>query len=582
MKLGEGFVPKLPVVIEPIPEPAGPSDTELVLAALAELRAVLARPAPPPQVIVPEPDLSAIVSAVVGLKPGADADDIARAVVSRLAPMPTQDNLAPVLGDIAKVLDALDFRLKGPSAVFGGGIVHFDPAQLNPDGTLKVGAGPPVLVDPHNSTTVALAASGSFIGTATDISLYAQVNLELFARPSKVQGDGSSAEASLFFEFSPDAINWDISVPILVRDPGLFIPYPLINVGKYFRVRYLNDGGTAAISALGLTDTAGTPTTQTVLRLQTQLLADSTKELARTLDQGVSGSDPVALGRDVIMGKTTDGTYFNLRADGVVANNSSTATLTAGSTFTGPWFDGLGYASFGCLVNADQVSAGAGWQVQFSPDSGTTTVATLSFSYATDDLNNGIRQGGPMFARYIRVVYTNGGTNQTRFNLQLNLSTVPAQAPQTSFDATFTDAAAASTFRGVIAGRDPIAGTWANITRSQADSTGRVGHDVAVMEFDVPAPIKALTTYDVGQVLVSPTTATAILNTGTTGRKTFAVKNLASNTKAIFIGPTSGVTVANGWELAAGETVVVEIDATTGCFGLSASGTQGVCFLEVS
>lgn len=169
-----------------------------------------------------------------------------------------------------------------------------------------------IRVSTNNSTTTPLLASETFTGTADDISIYSQINFEVYGRPSTIQGDGSNAKASLFFEFSPDGTNWDISVPILVRDPGLFIPYPLINVGKYFRLRYLNDGGASAISILGLTETASTPENQTVFRLQSQFLPLATKDLARTLDQGVSGSDPVTLGRSVLMGKNPAGTYGNV------------------------------------------------------------------------------------------------------------------------------------------------------------------------------------------------------------------------------------------------------------------------------
>ena len=120
-----------------------------------------------------------------------------------------------------------------------------------------------IVVDPNNTTTAVLVAGATYTGTATNILIYNQINLNLFARPGIAAGDVSSAKASLYFEFSPDGINWDTSVPLLIRDPSLVIPIPLINVGKFFRVRYLNDGGVAAIASLSLSDTAGTPTTQT-------------------------------------------------------------------------------------------------------------------------------------------------------------------------------------------------------------------------------------------------------------------------------------------------------------------------------
>lgn len=181
-----------------------------------------------------------------------------------------------------------------------------------------------VAADPNNTTTTPLTAGGTFTGTATDISAYAQVNVELYARPSQIAGDGSTARGSLFLEFSPDAAHWDISIPVLVRDPGLLIPIPLINAGRFYRARYLNDGGALAVTTLGLpASLATTPAAHTQLRLTSQLLPAATKELGRTLDQSVSGSDPVSLTRAAIMGQAGDLSLQNIdakqRTDGTFA-----------------------------------------------------------------------------------------------------------------------------------------------------------------------------------------------------------------------------------------------------------------------
>lgn len=163
-----------------------------------------------------------------------------------------------------------------------------------------------------NSTATPLTAGASFVGDAVEILFYHQIHYTLFFRPNQIpSGDASTAKASLFFEFSPDLTNWDISVPIVIRS-GINIPQTLVTVDRYFRIRYLNDGGVAAISALGLSDLAGTPTAQTEFRLNTYLVFGGTKELGRTIDQGISGSDPVSLVRSVIMGKSPDDMYLNV------------------------------------------------------------------------------------------------------------------------------------------------------------------------------------------------------------------------------------------------------------------------------
>jgi hypothetical protein len=166
--------------------------------------------------------------------------------------------------------------------------------------------------DSNNSTTSTLTASSTYTGTATDTMAYNQIHLVMYMEPNVVpNGDANTAAGSLYVEFSPDATNWDISVPIHVRT-GIFIPQTYVVVDRYFRVRYINDGGASAITDLGTGETADTARNQTAFRLNSYLLYTGTKELGRTIDQSVSGSDPVALNRSVIMGKVS-GTADNYK-----------------------------------------------------------------------------------------------------------------------------------------------------------------------------------------------------------------------------------------------------------------------------
>lgn len=178
---------------------------------------------------------------------------------------------------------------------------------------------PNIIESVKNSTTTTLAAGDTFTGPAEDlVALGAvQISISLFGQPSTILGDGSNAKGSFIFEFSKDSTNWDTSVPALVRDPGLFIPYSLIMVHRYFRVRYINDGGTHAITILGIDETATSAVNQTAFRLTTYYLRQGTTVLGRTLDQGISGSDPAAVNRSVIMGKDPDGVYRNAGATDV-------------------------------------------------------------------------------------------------------------------------------------------------------------------------------------------------------------------------------------------------------------------------
>lgn len=237
------------------------------------------------------------------------------------------------MGTIKKVPLVYGQYKATPPTLIDGAV---NPLMEDVNGNLKVvGSGPggeldaivtgtQIVKDTNNSTTTPLTAGATFTGTATDVLGYAQIHLTFAFRPNQVpSGDGSTAKASLSFQFSPDGTNWDIQVPVFIRS-GINIPQTLIVVDRYFRVVYLNDGGASAISNLGITDeSAGTPTTQTQFRLNTYLVPVGTKELGRTIDQSVSGSDPVTLGRNVLLGKAPDLSYRNVnvnqRTDGTFA-----------------------------------------------------------------------------------------------------------------------------------------------------------------------------------------------------------------------------------------------------------------------
>lgn len=143
VRLGEGFMPTAPFV----PAIADASEAQLsrIEWILAELSQVLSTREPPPEVHVDAVDLTQIVEAVNGLKPGADADDIAEAVARAIHipeyPVPDTE-VAVVLKDVAKTLETLDFRLQGTSKQGGGG------------GVVSLALGSSVQTTPKNSHTL--------------------------------------------------------------------------------------------------------------------------------------------------------------------------------------------------------------------------------------------------------------------------------------------------------------------------------------------------------------------------------------------------------------------------------------------
>lgn len=98
-------------------------------------------------------------------------------------------------------------------------------------------------------------------------------------------------------------------------------------------------------------------------------------------------------------------------------DNSSETTLTAGSTFTGKWQDVTNYAMVGVVVNASHASATDGVKVEYSTDAGSTVVDSDAMTHPG---SNGDVWTFGLVAKYARVRYVNGGTNQTSFHLQVS------------------------------------------------------------------------------------------------------------------------------------------------------------------
>lgn len=95
------------------------------------------------------------------------------------------------------------------------------------------------------------------------------------------------------------------------------------------------------------------------------------------------------------------------------AGNSTTTPLNANITFTGTGFDLHQYASWSVTIFSDQASSTNGLKVQWSNDNSNWDFVDQQTYVAS--AGNMIMFGRK--ARYVRLVYTNGGTNQTIFRV---------------------------------------------------------------------------------------------------------------------------------------------------------------------
>ncbi|HYM22025.1 MAG TPA: DUF6385 domain-containing protein [Vicinamibacterales bacterium] len=107
---------------------------------------------------------------------------------------------------------------------------------------------------------------------------------------------------------------------------------------------------------------------------------------------------------------------------GFISGNNSSVTALAGSgVFTGVSEDVSGYQAITVTVFANQVSAAGGLSLQYSPDNvnwDTSHTYTVAASVPRTVVES-------VYARYFRVVYTNGATAQTAFRLQTIYDAAP-------------------------------------------------------------------------------------------------------------------------------------------------------------
>lgn len=105
----------------------------------------------------------------------------------------------------------------------------------------------------------------------------------------------------------------------------------------------------------------------------------------------------------------------------VSTNNSTTSALLAAAVFTGTGEDVSSYSEMRVTVFADQASAADGLSLQQSTDNSNWDVRD-TYTMPTMSAGQGKTFVVPRQAKFFRVVYTNGGTNQGAFRLQTILN----------------------------------------------------------------------------------------------------------------------------------------------------------------
>lgn len=207
-----------------------------------------------------------------------------------------------------------------PTTITTGNV---SPLQLDASGNLRTTQNATnIVLDANNSSSATLTAGSTFnaAGTGTDVSKYAQINITVAATQA------TPSPASMFVDFSTTnaftvGVNTS-SIPFFVWNntvQQLNIPrFLAAGLGQFMRVRYLNDGGTAANNN-GANGPTAAAQNQTALGLNVYLMPVATKEITIGNETSITPYDPAILVRNV----PNDGLRFTY-----VGSNTSFAAVT--------------------------------------------------------------------------------------------------------------------------------------------------------------------------------------------------------------------------------------------------------------
>ncbi|MCK4500866.1 hypothetical protein KAU11_10225 [Candidatus Babeliales bacterium] len=146
------------------------------------------------------------------------------------------------------------------------------------------------MVDANNSTSTPLSATASFIGTATDVSEYNNVVIQLYS-------DQDSATDGMVFESSTDGTNWDKQDTFELTGGNNAREFQFACNAKYFRLNYTN----------GAVD-------QTEFRIQTLLKTSSVITSIHRIKDSISEDNSAQLMKTVLSGENPSGIFVNFQA----------------------------------------------------------------------------------------------------------------------------------------------------------------------------------------------------------------------------------------------------------------------------
>lgn len=234
-----------------------------------------------------------------------------------------------------------------------------------------------IFISLNNSSTTPLAANATFVGTSDALTSWEEIDVNVAVTPPNATG-------TLYFEFSPDNIHWDVSVPLFLTGTNV-VPIHLRSILPYFRVRYING-----------------PVAQAEFRLTTVFHRTASSRLIRFLSQSIDVNEPIQVDRAVMAGQHPDNSFGNIQisADGYMLSDvidrsgrvlghvivdSGTLTVNQGSN---PWIvSGIVTSNIGTTggLALDATLTNGSARTKITDGSNNATVKPASTAVSTTD-----------------------------------------------------------------------------------------------------------------------------------------------------------------------------------------------------
>lgn len=266
-------------------------------------------------------------------------------------------------------------------------------------------------------------------------------------------------------------------------------------------------------------------------------------------------------------------TYFRPVKNKKYDSGNSTATpLIANGVFTGNWIDVTDYSEAIISVVTDQDSAIDGLIIESSTDG----VSATHYHTFSPMVNNpaGHHYASTLDSNYLRVLYTNGATDQTIFNIVTSLFVNPPEEGHVHpVEFVIEKDHQASLSRALIVAKDP-SGSYGNISRTSGGNL-----KVAIEEIETTV-YEAINLYPVGTAangsvtLTTANTAYAIPATAPLGSYKILIIN--NSNSVVYFGYANANT--NGIPVNPGAMVEVDLGASEQIYAYCASAGESLTY----